>query len=185
MTEIVIAGFAGEEGAVRIAEAKKQEIRERFRADCAERFFLKNGKLPDETLLREAGAEETFSAEEGGVLAALYRIAAERKCGLRLRLREISVRQETVELCEMYRLNPYRLRSRCLIVLTQDGIYTEEILRDHGIPARTAGRLTEGLDKVIVDKEETEYLNRPEPDELYRIFPAEQKQDQKGKQDYA
>ena len=34
-------------------------------------------------------------------------------------------------------------------------------------------------------KEETEYLNRPEPDELYRIFPAEQKQDQKGKQDYA
>ena len=95
------------------------------------------------------------------------------------------MRQETVELCEMYRLNPYRLWSRCLIVLTQDGIYTEEILGDHGIPARTAGRLTEGLDKVIVDKEETEYLNRPEPDELYRIFPAEQKQDQKGKQDYA
>lgn len=181
----MIAGFAGEDGAVRIAEAKEQEIRERFRSDCAEGFFLTKGKLPDEKLLREAGAEETVPAEEGGVLAALYRIAAGRKCGLRLRLREIPVRQETVELCEMYRLNPYRLRSRCLIVLTPDGLYTEEILREHGIPARTAGRLTAGLDKIIVDKEETEYLNRPEPDELYRIFPAGQKQDQKGKQDYA
>lgn len=183
--EIVIAGFAGEEGAVRIAEVKEREIRERFRADCAERFFLTQGKLPDETLLREAGALETVPAEEGGVLAALYRVAAERKCGLRLRLREIPVRQETVELCEMYRLNPYRLRSRCLIVLASDGLFTEEVLRDHGIPARTAGRLTEGLDKIIVDKEETEYLNRPEPDELYRIFPEGQKKDQKGKQDYA
>ena len=185
MTEIVIAGFAGEEGAVRIAKAKEQEIRKRFRADCAERFFLIKGKLPDEELLRETGAEETVPAEEGGVLAALYRIAAGRKCGLRLRLKEIPVRQETVELCEMYRLNPYRLRSRCMIVLAPDGSYTEEVLRDHGIPARTAGRLTEGLDKIIVDKEETEYLNRPEPDELYRIFPEEKKQDQKGKQDYA
>ncbi len=173
MTEIVLAGYAGEEGAVRIAEAKAPEIRARFRADCAERFFRVMSVLPKEELLREAGAETAVPAEEGGVLAALYRIAAERKCGLRLRLREIPVRQETVELCELYRLNPYRLRSRCLAVLTQDGSYTEEILREHGIPARTVGRLTEGLDKVIVDKEETEYLNRPEPDELYRILPEE------------
>ena len=27
------------------------------------------------------------------------------------------------------------------------------------------------VNKVIVDKEETEYLNRPEPDELYKILP--------------
>ena len=58
-----------------------------------------------------------------------------------------------------------------MVILTPDGGYTEEILRERGIPARAAGRLTEGLDKVIVDKEEMEYLNRPEPDELYRILP--------------
>ena len=95
MTDIVLAGFAGEDGAVRIAEIKEQEIRGRFRADCAERFFRRTGVLPDEELLRKAGAETAVPAEEGGVLAALYRIAAERKCGLRLRLRDIPVRQET------------------------------------------------------------------------------------------
>lgn len=171
MTDIVIAGLAGEDGAVRVAEIKEQEIRGRFRADCAERFFRRAGVLPDEELLRKAGAETVIPAEDGGVLAALYRIAAERKCGLRLRLRDIPVRQETVELCELYRLNPYRLRSRCMVILTPDGGYTEEILRERGIPARAAGWLTDGLDKVIVDKEETEYLNRPEPDELYKILP--------------
>lgn len=171
MTDIVIAGFAGEEGAVRIAEAKAEVIRGRFRADLAERFFQRAGVLPDAQLLMEAGAETAVPGEEGGILAALYRIAAERKCGLRLRLRDIPVRQETVELCELFRLNPYRLRSRCLVILTPDGGCTEEILRARGIPARTAGRLTAGLDKVITDKEETEYLNRPEPDELYKILP--------------
>ena len=52
MTDIVLAGFAGEDGAVRIAEIKEQEIRGRFRADCAERFFRRTGVLPDEELLR-------------------------------------------------------------------------------------------------------------------------------------
>ena len=31
--------------------------------------------------------------------------------------------------------------------------------------------MTRGLDKIITDKTETEYLNRPEPDELLKVLP--------------
>ena len=46
-----------------------------------------------------------------------------------------------------------------------------EQLREKGVPAECIGRLTRGLDKVITDKTETEYLNRPEPDELLKVLP--------------
>lgn len=201
--ELVAAGYAGEAGAVLIARANRALLEGRFRRDLVERMMLRarvfppdggvlqrtetEGEDPQEDpafgrapfadlfcgLFRSAGALEIFPALEGGILAAVYLAAREKKCGVRIMEKRIPIRQDTVELCELWRLNPYRLYSDCALLTAQSGERLAERLRDAGIPAARIGFFTGGLDKVIADKEETEYLNRPEPDELYRVMTPE------------
>ena len=162
--DIVAAGYAGEAGAACIAREKFNEMLRRFRKDYAEH-------LCEESVMPEPGSCSFVPVGEGGILAALYLAAKERKCGLRIALKSIPVRQDTIELCELYGLNPYRLYSRCVIFLCGNGGRLAERLREKGIPAERIGRMTRGLDKIITDKTETEYLNRPEPDELLKVLP--------------
>ncbi len=180
--DIVAAGYAGEAGAACIAREKFNEMLRRFRKDYAEHLCnetvrgggdqaVQAGCPPD----RPEGSCICIPAEEGGVLAALNQAAKERKCGLRIALKKIPVRQDTIELCELYGLNPYRLYSRCVLYLCGNGERLAEQLREQGIPAARIGRMTGGLDKVITDKTETEYLNRPEPDELLKVLPDKSK----------
>ena len=169
--DIVAAGYAGEAGAACIAREKFNEMLRRFRKDYAE-HLCEESEMPEDGLPEtEPCACASVSAGEGGILAALYLLAKERKCGLRIALRSIPVRQDTIELCELYGLNPYRLFSRCTVYLCGNGGRLAERLREKGVPAECIGRLTRGLDKVITDKTETEYLNRPEPDELLKVLP--------------
>ena len=164
--DIVAAGYAGEAGAACIAREKFNEMLRRFRKDYAE-HLCEESEMPE----TEPCAGASVPAGEGGILAALYLMAKERKCGLRIALRSIPVRQDTIELCELYGLNPYRLFSRCTVYLSGNGGRLAEQLREKGVPAECIGRLTRDLDKVITDKTETEYLNRPEPDELLKVLP--------------
>ena len=45
-----------------------------------------------------------------------------------------------------------------------------EILEDKGIPARVIGRLEAGNDRLIVNGEESRFLERPQADEILRIL---------------
>lgn len=44
-------------------------------------------------------------------------------------------------------------------------------LREQGIAAAVIGGITTGIARVITDGGERSYLNRPQPDELERVFP--------------
>lgn len=49
--------------------------------------------------------------EEGGILAALWNISGAYEQGISFSLLKIPVSQEIIEVCELFDLNPYRLRS--------------------------------------------------------------------------
>ena len=57
---------------------------------------------------------------EGGIFAALYRLAKEADTGLVVDLKAMPVRQETIEICEYYKLNPYQLASTGNILMICD-----------------------------------------------------------------
>ncbi len=52
-----------------------------------------------------------YSLGEGGVLAGLWKMAEASEIGLFADLRKIPVRQETIEICERFNLNPYKLKA--------------------------------------------------------------------------
>ena len=122
-----------------------------------------DGCTRNKEALEENAVDETREASymPHGYLGALYDLAEERKCGIRVRLRQVPVLQSTIEVCEMYGLNPYTLPTFARLYLTDD---PEQLIEELDKPqqemAACVGYLAEGRDKLIIDKTNVEYMNK-------------------------
>lgn len=172
--EIVLVKWIGMEGMLRIAGEKEEELRRRFapvfvRQIQSYRKDLFAGKELE--IARNAGVSEVRQITEGGILAALWDLAKESGGGLDLDMKRMSILQETIEVCEQYRLNPYQLTSAgSFLMVTKEGKKLTDALRRNHIQASIIGRMTAGNDKIIHNGGDVRYLDRPAPDELYKIL---------------
>lgn len=174
---IVMTKWAGMEGMLRIATEQEASLRERFSTGFMKQILSYKEAVFSEkeiALAREAGVSIIRQVTEGGILAALWNLAKETGAGLEADLRQLPVLQETIEVCEHFRLNPYQLTSAgTLLLVTEDGENLVEMLKEHDIPARIVGKLTDNNDKILQNGEEVRYIDRPAPDELMKIFEQE------------
>ena len=98
-------------------------------------------------------------------------MAARAGCGLKVDMRCIPLRQETVEICEFFGLNPYHLLSGgALLLATDNGEKLVADLREKGVFAVVIGELVEGNDKVIINSDETRFLESPQADEILTVL---------------
>ena len=82
------------------------------------------------------------------------------------------MRQRTIEICERFELTPYRLWSgNCGVLVTDNGWRLAERLKAKGVYAAVMGRVEAGALKEICYGDETGCMERPRPDEVYRILP--------------
>ncbi len=172
--DILLAGWIGVEGMLRIIGEKEHELRERFTPS-----FLRHMKdygrevcgIRKIAAAEEQGISVIRQITDGGILAALWRLSEESGLGMSLDMKKIALRQETIEVCEHFRLNPYQLTSGgSFLMLTENGDAAAELLRRKEIPAVVIGHLTGNNDKVIHNGEDVRYIDRPAPDELMKIF---------------
>lgn len=112
-----------------------------------------------------------YACSDGGVYAGLWKLADRSGVGIEAELKAIPIRQETVELCEYYDINPYRMNSDGSLLIATDK--PDELigrLIDEEIPACVIGRVTEGIDRVIISGEEKRFLEEPTQDELCKVL---------------
>lgn len=171
--DLIMAGFAGLEGTVRIAGQRRAELECRFCTAFLKQLEVPDGPSPLNWAKEHAGIHITAyeAVAEGGVLAALWNLSGTFCAGIEFDLRKIPVRQVTVEVCELYGLNPYRLLSGDAFVAAADngGRAVEALLR-LGIEAAVIGRVIPGTDRRISHGGELAgYLERPQPDEYLRV----------------
>ena len=108
---------------------------------------------------------------EGGIFGALWELAESSGVGLEIDLKRIPVRQETIEICEFFEINPYELiSSGSLLMVTDDGPDLVRKLEQEGISAAVIGKIREGNDRVVINEEERRYLEPPKSDELYKCI---------------
>ena len=171
--DIVLTKWIGLEGTLRILDERKAELRERFAGT-----FLRQVEELQEVIFAEreirvakaGGVSVMRQVGEGGIFAALYRLAKEAGNGLVVDLKMIPVRQETIEICEYYKLNPYQLASAGnILMICDDGEALADALPKEEIEAAVIGRLTDNNDKIIQNGEDIRYIDRPAPDELMKI----------------
>ena len=124
-------------------------------------------RMLEERFLRARAEGFAEDGSEGGVLAALWRVLKARRLGGRYDLGAIPVLQQTIEICEMFALNPYRLFApSCRVWLAEQ---PGEILRDAAgaaVPSAVIGCTAGGAAIWRTDTEVPSSLRRPEKDEI-------------------
>lgn len=171
--ELVVSKWIGMEGALLIANAKEEELQNRYPYAMLDRVMAMEHEM---TVLLEAATavKSEVSAmhdlSEGGILGGLWEFAGKHGVGLEIDIKKIPVKQEVIEICEYFELNPYALRSGgSLLMAVNNGSNLVWELNKLGIEASVIGRITDGNDRIIRNQEETRYLDLPQADEIYKM----------------
>ncbi len=172
--DIVLAGYIGMEGMLRILDEKEQELKKRFAPVFIEqirsyRQYLFAG--PTISVAKAGGSSAIRQVSEGGILAALWDLAKDADEGLDLDMKKLNILQETIEVCEHYRINPYQLASTgSMLIVTDQGEALADELNQNHIKATVIGKLTDNNDKLLHNGEEVRYIDRPAPDEILKMY---------------
>ena len=137
-----------------------------------------------------------MNASEGGIYAALWKLADKCGAGITVDLKKIPVRQETIEISNYFDFDPYMMESAgSLLMAVPEGRGEELVqaladgslgagcnLNNNGkngqnsgktefrIPAAVIGKMTAGNDRVIINGDDRRFLTAPEPDSLIKIL---------------
>ena len=122
-------------------------------------------------IAEEAGASALYAMGEGGFLSALWKMAEASEVGLEVDFRKVLIRQETIEVCEIFDLNPYKLQAEGSVLIgIRGGEALVQRLRNEGFMAEIIGQTNSGNDRLLYSGGSARYLERPAADEIYRIL---------------
>ena len=172
--DIVVSKWVGIEGTMIFAKEKEAELKEHFPADFVDTaigFDRYLSVVPEAAVATQSSVAAMHDVTERGLFGALWEMAEASGVGLEIDLKKIPIRQETVEICEYFDVNPYGLiSSGMMLMASADGNALVLALQEAGIPATVIGKATEGNDRVIIRDEERRFLEPPKTDELYKVL---------------
>ena len=190
--DLVAAGYIALKGTSVIAAEKEKELLARFTAQFVKRcqsLYEIRGlfQLPGisaseitEGIATEVSAAQVFEssgaaswclAGDGGIMTALWDYFDGFGLGFEMELRRLPILQETVEVCEVFDVNPYRLQSEgCALLTAANGGALVSKLEKKGIHAVVLGRTQTGIKRQIYNGGIQTFLDRPKPDELYKVL---------------
>lgn len=156
--EIVLCGSIAAEGVLRIFDEKREELSKRFVPAFMGQIQGIESELEVFHALRSVKQENTPKGEplvtamqqigSGGILASLWELTEAANVGMQIEMSRISIRQECVEVCEYYHLNPYQMTSAgTVLMVTRDGNALVRCLEESGARA-----VCLGLQRQIMQK---------------------------------
>lgn len=172
--DVVVTKWIGLEATTILAKEREEELRKRFPAgivDTAIGFDRYLSVVPESKIAMIHGVTAMHDITEGGVFGALWEMASGAGVGLEVDLKKIPIRQETVEICQYFDLNPYQIMSSgSMMMVTDDGHELVRKLEAAGIHGAVVGRTNSGNDRILRNGEDVRYLDKPQPDELYKVL---------------
>lgn len=175
--DIVLLKWIGLEGTFRVMREKEEELSKRFVPTFLNQIQMLEPEIFSEKALflaKDFGVSAMHQITSGGILAALWEFAESSDVGMEVDLKKMSIKQETVEVCEYFHLNPYQLTSAgSILIATDRGEELVSKFSEEGIWATILGRTTVDKARVILGGEEKRFLDRPAADELLKIYNGE------------
>ena len=171
--DIVLTKWIGLEGTSIIAKDHEKELLERLPQsliDTAKGFDQYLSVLPESRIAVEHGVAAMHDVTEGGIFGALWEMGEASGVGLDVDLKAIPVKQETIEVCEFFGINPYELiSSGAMLIATDDGNGLVRKLRDAGVASAIIGKSNSSNDKRVINGDEERFLEPPKTDVLYNV----------------
>jgi thiamin-phosphate kinase len=172
--DIVLTKWAGVEGTAIIAKERESALLTRYKKeliDRAQSFSQFLSVVPESKIGVKMGVTSMHDVTEGGIFGALWELACSSKLGLEVELDKIPVKQETIEICEFFDLNPYKLiSSGCMIMTIDQGDDLVLALKEANIEATVIGKMKSEKERIIISEEKRSALEPPKSDELYKIY---------------
>ncbi len=174
--EIIMTKYAGLYGTAVLAKEKEQELLTRYPYSFikeAQDLRIMYSVTQEAEVAREYDISAMHDVSECGLFGALWELAAASKVGLEIDLAKVPMKQQTVEVCEFFDLNPYMLRSGgSLLITAERGSDIVDALHEAGIEAAVIGRIREDNDKIVIYGEDREkrFLEPPRRDEIYKAL---------------
>ncbi len=172
--EIVMTKWIALKGSIRIVNEKYAVLREHFSQPFLNRILSMEEMIsvrPEKEAVSRIGGVSFYEVSEGGIFGALWDFAAVSGVGLEVGLSKIPVLQETIEISEVFQINPYQLMSDgCLLIGAKQGNRMAEELEEMGIPSCVIGTSVKGKDRKIKSGNEYRFLTPSKDDEYYKIM---------------
>ena len=172
--DVVMTKWAGLAGTAFIAREKRTELLTRYPAyfiDDAVALERQLSVVPEAATAGKSGVLAMHDASRGGIFAALWELAQHAGVGLKIQLKAIPIRQESVEICNFFDVNPYELvAGGSLLLIAENGYDLVRTLAEAHVPAAVIGRTDSSNDRVVINGEERRFLEPPKSDGVYRVF---------------
>jgi hydrogenase maturation factor len=172
--DILVSKWIGLEGTAILAKLREEELRSRYAQpflDRAKQFEEYLSVRSEAAVAAQSGVAAMHDISEGGIFGALWELGQCSGVGLEIDLKKIPIRQETVEICEFFNLNPYKLVSGgSLLMAAADGNALVRAIAQSGGEAVIIGKATDSRDRVLINGEERRFLETTQTDELWKII---------------
>ena len=159
--DIVISGPVGISGTIARSREAVPKLYERYSRTYIDRAMDAGKQLPVPQTLKDI---RRYEIGAGGIYAALWEAAKETGCGLRVKLYDIPVRQDIIEICNTLDIDPYTLESEgTYLIFAPDGLSTVDELKAAGFTdAALAGYTTDDKKRLIIYGDVERFLTPPE-----------------------
>jgi hypothetical protein len=183
--KVILAGYVGLEGSLKIFEENEKKLKLYF-----PKYFISQIKkcelslicphaldkielVADGILLEEADALLGENEKENVIIplgesqaylslwSALWNLCEAWEKGVEVEISRIPIRQETIEICQYFNLNPYQISSKgSYLIITGN---PEEIVAKFnkiGIESKVIGRITDKKERLIIRGDYIRHLPR-------------------------
>ena len=161
MNDILIIGTIAADTALNLIATRKSDLRktlsERYINESNQRLMLINSI--NKEIFAQVDADYIQEVSDYGIFGGLWDYAEKRKTGIEIDLLCIPIDQATVEICEIFDINPYTSLSRNVYIMSvKSGYDACKILEKNGICATVVGKEIQSRDRVIISGDERRYL---------------------------
>ncbi len=171
---VIMTKTAGLEGTAILAHDKEQDL-----ADIVSHKIIEEAKalknhisvVPEGMIAGRVGVNSMHDATEGGILGAAWELAEASGKGLEINMDKIPVLEATRKICAAFDINPYRLISSGVMVMSVAKEQLDQLgqaLAEAGIQWSAIGEITEG-ERYMTTDGKREIMAPPEIDELYKV----------------
>lgn len=173
--DIVMTKWMALGGTAVIATEKREEIISRLPAyyvdEAKELNMFYSIAKEAAVAVKSSGTIAMHDVSGGGIFTALWELGEKLGLGCQIELGRIPVRQETIEVCEFFDINPYRLKGDgSLLIVTDNAEELIAILEAEEIAATVIGHTTECIDRVVIRDDETRFLEPANGDDIMKVM---------------
>lgn len=178
--DIVMTKWTGLYGGAILAQLREDELTLQYPASyikTAADYMQYTSLMPELQAIKKAVAGHSdciYAAHDvsnGGVFGALWQMLSACNSGADIFLAAIPMKQEIIEICEYFDLNPYMMNGQgSLLLVTKDGDMLTDIFHTCGVAAEIIGKTNESKDRKLIMKEEERFLEPPKGDALNAVF---------------